>query len=73
MKKATMNKNVMHDGKHYAKGMHLKPDMPGFKSLIEAGHCDVVSMDEDDAALSEGQAPEAPAEEHAHGKKHGRK
>ena len=59
MKKATLNKNVMHDGKQYSKGMHMKPDMPGFKALMDAGHCDVVSMD-DDAAPAPEAMPEEP-------------
>ena len=36
--KHIMNKNVIHNGKSYAKGSEILPSDDGFKSIVDAGH-----------------------------------
>jgi hypothetical protein len=36
-----VNKNIWHNGKHYAQGTEIKEGDPGFKDLKQSGHVNV--------------------------------
>lgn len=45
MKAYRLNKNILHSGKSYAKGSFIKSSDEGFKSIVDAGHCEEIQME----------------------------
>lgn len=70
MKKHVMNKNVIHNGKHYPKGSELKADDKAFEQMVSDGHAHSMEFSDDGAA--EQELP-SQVEEQPQSKKHGRK
>lgn len=62
MKKHVMNKNVHHNGKLYEKGKQIKESDEGFKAIVDKGHADAISFDEEPASDEGGESQEQSSE-----------
>jgi hypothetical protein len=70
MKLYKLNKNILHNGKTYAKDSFIKESDDGFKSIVANGHCEIIS-DEVKAAV-EPKSEDEPVQQEKPARKSGK-